>query len=726
MQNRSAHWITLIIILVGFAMMSVRSFQIPMWIGYHHERDTFLAARITAENKRLPIPSDYPDGQFEIQQGSQPPLHAVAAALIVGLFDDGMSLTLPENPTPYCIAGEGLYTRYTRDTQYNPPYSGTIRAAYGLRLLSAALVASAAWMTYLAGRVWFPKQPQIAIIAAALLTFDAYHQWIGSRIINDSMLLLVAGVFIYVLGRLIRAEQWRWSHVLWLLVVMALTGMTKLTGWVLIGVGALALVFKLGQRLWQRPTRNPIIAFFAVLLALVILIGGLAFYNQQTTGSVFGRYNNLADIALRLISALPQLPNTIAPVLNFSFNDYLSPLSQAEMAGRWQRLYTRATFALLIIATAGLLRMIFSKKPEQHDALLWLGLIVFGTALLVVLRNHIASLGGTASESLIYAPVRYYAVGSPAFILILSASLWFIWPQRYPIIGIVAASGWFMASLGIIWIDPPANMLHEARIGYQDTPTDNAMPYLYDTAAQVNDGAIRFTLDMTTDTVQNTAWMPQITLSSDDETAVVCQFVPVHGFYPVSGWEAGQIVREEITVHNCQEPLQGDIRARLDWIHPENGDLIMGESLPLEIESLPLSEACPTNLGRINDTLQITNMRLAETIQAGQPFEPYVNYLVLNTPIGIETRTFTLAHTESGTQYQCTGLRNIHGNWLTFGEARAQIPRGNTIYLDSCLIDIPDDAPIGSYTVTVAFEDMDGNTINDGTIELGQLTVTAP
>src|SRR5664279_3258680 len=73
------------ILLLQLILGAAYSLSIPLWQG--HEQDYYTVVRFLAEHGRLPTASDYPDGDAEIRQATQPPLYFLTAYPVVALLD---------------------------------------------------------------------------------------------------------------------------------------------------------------------------------------------------------------------------------------------------------------------------------------------------------------------------------------------------------------------------------------------------------------------------------------------------------------------------------------------------------------------------------------------------------------------------------------------------------------------------------------------------------------
>lgn len=744
MHSKWAVGLLALMVALQVVMSTARVFQVPMWSGYHHERDTYRVARFLAQEGRFPTPQDYPPNMFEIQQGSQPPLYALLMAPLVGALDDGMSLDVPYNPQPYCIGGGELLTALETNGNYNPPYNGTVRGAYAVRLLNTFLVSAAALLTYAAAVTFFPQARAVGLVAAAFIAWEPYHMWIGSRIINDSLLLTVAAAFVYASARVMRAPRLRvWDGVLLMAVAVAAVT-SKLSGWVILALAVLQIAWRVAKPLLRRPTRRQVWSALLLLALLAGLIGGLAGYNQATTGSVWGRYSNLERIALDLLASLPKLPRTVLPTLQNTLYDYVSaPSYDADLGARFARLYTLGTLTLLAASAGGVLVLGVRRQWEQVRVIGWLSLLIGGGTLLVILRNHIAQSGDVFQEAFLYAPLRYYVTVTPALAIVLSLSLAAYLPQRWAALhplGVGVALAWLSVSGLVVLTDTPTRMINEARVSLPEwvamqdglrVPSGVSIPAVLGYDAQAEAGALHVDLYMTHDTA-NSTYYAALDLTDANGQTINCEFVPVRGHYPIARWQPHEMIHEPLTVNNCGAPLSAPIAMQVRWLDSATGETKHTQALGTYAQDVGQSSACPPNLGRVAEHLQVLKVSLPPTARVGTQLDPLTDYLVLAQPLPLENRIYTLE--QGDTVYSCRNLLNIHGNTLTFNEARRTTGRGQRIYLDGCTVPIPSDAPLGRYTVYVQFTTTDeqpvplfdsaGNTLSNNKLPLAEVEIT--
>lgn len=721
MDRRVTLSLLALIIAFQLGLSVVRVFQVPVWAGYHHEVDIYRVVRFIVDNGRFPTESDYPPGQFAVRQGSQPPLYTALALPLVAAYDDGMSLDLRANPTPYCLASGDRMLNYELNQHYNLPYSGTVKAAYAVRILGALLLAGAVVLTYYTGQVLFPQRPVIGLIAAGVLAFEPNHIWIGSTITNDSLLLLLAAANLFFAARVLRADDFGTRRdVLLLVITAALAVFTKLSGWLLLLLTILLLALKVARLLWTHFNWRYLLISVGVLLVPLLLGGLMAAYNVAHFGTPLGRYSHLNAVIMDIIGGLPRLPRTVLPMLDYTLNDYTARLADAELPGRLIDLYTLGTLLALATIPVAAVKQVWGRQWRDVATLGWLAVVVAAGVSLVLMRNHAPQTGDVFYSHLLYAPVRYYATMTPALVLLMSFGLYALLPRQvaqwHPV-GAVAALSWLGVMVLIVSRDPTATLLHQSVISQHTFITqtyDDSMVHQGDSAFLVGHlpptvtetGQVQVDVYASTIVPVSENFVGHVTLTDANGKQTICEFVPVHGLYPTTRWEPNQVIHHTQQVHNCTQPLTAPIEVHLQWANASyhSRPALLG----VMRDDIGISDDCPPNYGVIGDELQITSVRMADEIRTGQTFEPYLDYVALNVPFTAESRVFSIVHKATNETYQCRDLLNIDGRTITFAESRASTARGETIYMDSCAVYVPKDAPHGTYDVYVQFTGTDG------------------
>lgn len=564
---------------------------------------------------------------------------------------------------------------------------------------------------------------------------------LNSSITNDTLLVTLSAANLYYCALLARRFQWRTLALLLLSVALAL--LTRLGGWALLAfdIPFVLLIALLQARTAARSHARSLLLGVGVF---VLLAGAVLVFNQITYGSIFGRYSTLSDSISARLSTLNLPLVTVGGVLRLTYEAYQEPL---------QALQTRAIFTSLYgllpaIAFVGILWGILRATKDQRRAFaILLGTLFMATAL-VIFRNALAAtdLNTTLyNTGLIFAPIRYYAPGLPALVLLFSAGLCALLParwasRRFNLPGILVAGCWLLVSVvgGILVLRSqpafpvisPAEYTALSGLTTVDAvqPADAPTVLAYHTNQRPNDGLIDLTLYLTTQQPLLLNHVAEISLSG---FPTPCQFIPARGTYPTTLWQPGEIIAASAVIPVCSLSAQPQSLA-LRWLGASpDGALVTEQAESLMLARLTsgfrTAASCPANLGILAGGYQITRFNSPPTIHPGEIYLPSVNWLVLAPSADAAGRRFSFTHEESGTTYACESspapeYYNI-----------ARYVRGEEIFFDSCTISFPPEAPLGSYTVSLTAlgadggslpaETQDGQPVENGLLPVGSVTL---
>ncbi|MEO0565054.1 MAG: glycosyltransferase family 39 protein, partial [Chloroflexota bacterium] len=375
-----------VIVALKLILGALAVVQVPLWTAYHHEIDSYNIARLIAEEGRLPQESDFPPGQFEVRQGSQPPLYGLLTAPVAGVFGEPGRVAPQSNPFPVCVGGAELVTLFESDTSYSFPPSGHARGGYALRSLNVLFGVLAVLFVYGAGSTVAPDKPLIALTAAGLLAFEPYTLLMNSMIINDNLLLMVAAANLFFAVRVLQRPRPLDVVLLW---VTALLGtLTKLNGWVLPGLAALVMLVLAWRAVRPlRITRRGLLIGMGAVLSLLVVFGGVLAFNQMQYGTIYGRYNAVPQGIERVLSRGTDLLGVLPAMFGFTLTDYAAAVRDVPLPGRVVSAY-EWTAALLVVFTA--VGAVVSTVRRDWPAVRTFGIAaaVFGaTVLMVFARN---------------------------------------------------------------------------------------------------------------------------------------------------------------------------------------------------------------------------------------------------------------------------------------------------------------------------------------------------
>lgn len=744
------YWLLLILAL-QLALGVVYTFSIPLWQG--HETDYFNVVRFFAQNGRLPNADDYPDGDAEIRQATQPPLYFLIAYPIVKLTDDTVPVPPGVQPTLICVGDNNrnhAAIDYPITQSYLPPQSGSVLGGYGLRLLNVALGMIGVVFTYLAGHKFFPNRPAIALVAAALLAFEGNTLRMNSFISNDTLLVTISAANLLLCAHL--AERFRWRTMALLLLTVGLALMTRLGGWSLLAFN-IPFILAVALVQWRTMGKQHARMILLGVGVLVLVAGGVLVFNQLNYGNPLGRYTTLAGSITARLNALNIPPVVISAVGGLTYSAYQEPLQALQPRAA----FTVAYGLLLAVAFVGIIWGTLRARGRERGAFLILIWAVLTAAGLVLFRNALAATAQNTTlynAGVLFAPMRYYGAGLPAAALLISAGLFALMPERLPgkslnLPGVVAAGCWLVvAALGgyLLFRDRPVSpvisqsafdALPAADLRTIEQPQQTDVPQIAAYALQesAQEGVTNLTLYLTAETPLPLNYFASIELSAPGETIerLPCELLPTHGAYPTTLWQPGEIIVAEASIPNCAAPSNDPLEVWLRWSGAsQNGDVVAQGETPLLLGTLSpgfsSAQACPDNLGVIAGGYQLLKFDSPSSVRRGEVVLPSVNWLVLEPSNEPAKRVFSFTHSETGTNFTCDGspaplFYNVQ-NWT----------RGETIYFDSCSITFPADAPLGEYRAAVQLLDYEGNPlpavtaagepIEGGRVEVGEFTLS--
>lgn len=210
------------------------------------------------------------------QEGGQPPLYYFLGAALT-LWIDTSDMHDIRHINPHANIGEvvpdGNANMVIHDTARESwPWSGTLLAMRLVRFLSVALGAGTVLLTYALGRALFPKQPVIALLAAAFTAFNPMFIFISAVINNDNLSTLLATALLLLVVRLLKRadDPPGWCFYLLLGVTAGAGMLAKFQIGFMLPIIALVLLFvTLRQRDWR-----PLVIGGTISGGLTVLIAG--------------------------------------------------------------------------------------------------------------------------------------------------------------------------------------------------------------------------------------------------------------------------------------------------------------------------------------------------------------------------------------------------------------------------------------------------------------------
>ncbi|MCA9876032.1 MAG: glycosyltransferase family 39 protein, partial [Anaerolineales bacterium] len=350
----------LAVILVGYSLITIGYGLLNPLFEAPDEQHHFFTILYVAENGRLPIAT--PSDEWLRQEAAQPPLTYVLAALLAR----GASSAQAQAqiwPNPHAILGDASaqtnINRFVHSADEAWPWQGYALTAHWLRLFSTLVGLGTLLFIYASGRLLWPQQPEIALLATGLVAFLPQYNFLHSAISNDDLAIFFCTAALWQLLRLWQTFS-SWPRLLLLGITIGLTVLSKTVGLLLLvyALGVLFLLWIKNQPRIQHqsphvnrgaPTLNLKGLLFQLLLVLIpaLLLGGWLWWrNWQLYGDV----------------------TATAPFVQFAGgNRQATPL---QVWGEWASLWPS------LIAVFGW----FNLRPPQWIYWMWVGLALTAVA----------------------------------------------------------------------------------------------------------------------------------------------------------------------------------------------------------------------------------------------------------------------------------------------------------------------------------------------------------
>ncbi|MBE2222820.1 MAG: glycosyltransferase family 39 protein [Anaerolineae bacterium] len=257
-------WLLLFLILYvllafGYSIISP-IFETP---DEHHHYFTIQAIK---SDWKLPVASAK---TLARQEAAQPPLYYLLAAILTSPLE-GDKASLQMNPYhPYNthrILPEQNRNLFIHTPIEYWPWQGYVLSVHVIRLFSISLGIGTLLCIYASGRLLWPLQPTIALVATGLIAFLPQFLFIQSAVSNDSLIIFMSAV---VLWQLIRIWQKGGStaSLIVLGITIGIAILSKMTGLLLLvyAVGTLVLLAWRNGR-WRDSIKNSMLVIMPALL----------------------------------------------------------------------------------------------------------------------------------------------------------------------------------------------------------------------------------------------------------------------------------------------------------------------------------------------------------------------------------------------------------------------------------------------------------------------------
>jgi 4-amino-4-deoxy-L-arabinose transferase-like glycosyltransferase len=459
-RHRAAPWLRhgIWLIIILFLLLSIiYSLATPIFEA-SDELSHYPYVHYLVTEHRLPV-QDPDDVQLWVQEGGQPPLYYLVAALGTFWIDAGdlaerrrnnphAKIGIPMAPDNKNIVvhagGEGF------------PYRGTELAVRLIRLFSILMASGTVLLTYLIAREVLPESILLALVAAAVTAFNPMFLFISASVNNDNLAVLLCSLALLLMVRLIRTGVSP-GRVAVLGLVVGLAALTKLSALGLLGLAAAVITWDAWRRRsWRAWLQNGL-----VLTGLVLAIAGWWYLRnwllyQDPLG--FSVWLEIAGARRRPLSPARLLAefegfrisywglfgvvNVLMHPLLYKFYDLLTLLAMGGWVlagGRWlarvvrggkgrprvpghdPRLVQMALLALWLVILVVLLIRWTWLTPASQGRLIFPGMaaasfwLAYGWRSLLPQRWRPAALGAVAASLLLVAAVVPFAFIAPVY-----------------------------------------------------------------------------------------------------------------------------------------------------------------------------------------------------------------------------------------------------------------------------------------------------------------------
>lgn len=260
----------------------------------------YFTAQTIADTARLPQVTADPD-LWMSQEAAQPPLYYMVSAILISPMDTSRAKELVW-PNPRVQLGDASSPTNINAFVHPPteawPWQGYALAAHTVRLFSTFFGLGTLLCIFASGRLIWPKNPERALLATAIVAFLPQYVFLHGSISNDTLIILLSSAALWQLLRLWFGQISRW-RLLGLGITLGLAILSKTAG-LLLFIYALGFSLVL---LYRNQKQKPASAFlkeglvyFSLIIIPTALIGGWllwrnwSLYGDPTATNVFVRF----------------------------------------------------------------------------------------------------------------------------------------------------------------------------------------------------------------------------------------------------------------------------------------------------------------------------------------------------------------------------------------------------------------------------------------------------
>ncbi len=259
-----------------------------------------------ATTGQLPVQDPANPGPWR-QEGSQPPLYYMLAALLTAGIDTS-DMMFVRRQNPHADIGVVLPDNNINMMTHRPdreafPWQGTVLAVHIARFFSVALGAGTVYVTYLLARQVFPYAAVVHLGAAALVAFLPMFLFISGSVNNDNLSNFLGNLLLLLIIRLLMTTHMPRLRDYALIGIVTGAGLLAKFN---IGFLILLVVVALAVVSYRQRSLRPFLIGGGISGALTILVAGWWYLrNWQLYGDPTGLNVFLDTVGRRLIVATP-------------------------------------------------------------------------------------------------------------------------------------------------------------------------------------------------------------------------------------------------------------------------------------------------------------------------------------------------------------------------------------------------------------------------------------
>ena len=585
------------ILLVYLALGLAYNLVVPPFERLDEDRHLGVI-RYIADTGRLPTPGTATAQSYHYRhEAFQPPAYYLLAAGVVrllGLQADDADAFWRFNPRLVCgPRAPDLYDN--RAVFYHNPNTifqgqGTLLMRFVLAMWSTLLQAITVVGTFALARLAFPRRPMVGLVATALVAFNSRFLLLASGVSNDNLLIPLATLGLYLTLQTWQTGRLSARRAVGLGVLVAFTGLSKVSGWLLLGLLGLVtllLIFRVRQGRWRLSVTAALIPIVALSLTGWWLCRNWQLYGDplavqpiwavaSTRASPIQPLLAPHELWLMFRSFWGEIPCSFYPTVFYVFYIILTAAACGGLAWGWRRF-----------------------EPAEREAVI---LFVIWFIMLLVSWARWDAVTPAPTARLLYPALPALASLMALGIDQLAAGR-FKMLSRITIALLALLAWWSVVRILPAFFAPPPRYSNASAVQPQyplNARWEQALGLLGYDVAMDDQGP---TLDLTL------YWQPLAPMT--DDYVLSLQLVspvagdmtlrwnynswPGHGNYPTSAWRPGEVIADR---YRLQLPDSDSVtqawQLQAIFYHPETS-----ERLLVQADEQPIGDALPLTLLRV-------------------------------------------------------------------------------------------------------------------------------